>query len=41
MVEFSKQQIKEIAENPDCGMKCYLNKETGAITTILDSDSWV
>ena len=40
MIKFSKEQIREIADNLDCGMKCYLNKDTGAITSILDPDNW-
>ncbi|MBN2761686.1 MAG: hypothetical protein JXR41_01250, partial [Bacteroidales bacterium] len=40
MIKISKDQIKEIAEDIDFGMKCYINKETGAVTTSPDSNSW-
>jgi len=40
MIRISKEQVREIADHLDCGMKCYLNKETGAIMAILDSDNW-
>jgi hypothetical protein len=40
MLKLNSQQIKEIAENLDCGMKCYLHKKTGEIKAILDFDSW-
>jgi hypothetical protein len=29
MIKLKKDQIKEIAEQLDCGMRCYINKETG------------
>ena len=36
MIKISKDQIKEIAENLDCGFKCYLNTETGELKSIID-----
>jgi len=30
MIKLTKDQIKEIAEQLDCGMKCYVNKETNS-----------
>ena len=41
MVTISKEKIKEIAEDLDCGMKCYYNKKTKEITTILDFESHI
>ncbi len=35
----SKEKIKEIAEDLDCGMKCYYHKKTEKIITIIDFDS--
>jgi len=32
MINLTKVQIKEIAGQLDCGMKCYVNKETGPKT---------
>jgi len=40
MISLTKDQIKEIAEQLDCGMRCYINKETGAIQTTPDFDNW-
>ena len=37
-MKLSHSQIKDIVEELDCGMKCYINKETGEIKPILDSD---
>lgn len=34
------KQIEEIAENLDCGTKCYYNLKTGEIKTLLNFDSW-
>lgn len=39
MFAISKEKIKKIAEDLDCGMKCYYNKKTKEITTILDFES--
>jgi hypothetical protein len=38
MVRLTKDQIKEIAEQLDCGNKCYINKETGEIKITPDFD---
>jgi hypothetical protein len=40
MIRITKEQIKEIAEQLDCGMNCYIHKETGIITSVPDFDSW-
>ncbi len=39
MIRISKEQVREIAEYLDCGMKCYLNKETGELKTIIEFDN--
>ena len=36
----TEKQIEEIAENLDCGMRCFYNLRTGEIKTILNFDSW-
>ena len=36
MKELTKEEIKEIAEQLDCGFLCYLNKETGKILFVPD-----
>jgi len=40
MINLTKDQIKEIADQLDCGMRCYINKETGEIKTVLNFESW-
>jgi hypothetical protein len=40
MIKLTKDQIKEIAEQLDCGMRCYVNKETGEIKSVLNFESW-
>ncbi len=40
MIKLTKDQIKEIAEELDCGMRCYINKATGEIKTVLNFESW-
>jgi len=39
MINLSIDKIKEIADQLDCGNRCYINKETGAIVTTPDFDS--
>lgn len=40
MIKLTDQQIKEIAENLDGGMKCYYNEQTGEIKILLDFDNF-
>jgi len=40
MINLTNDQIKEIAEQLDCGMRCYINKETGEIKAVLNFESW-
>lgn len=40
MIRITKEQIKEIADQLDCGMRCYIDKETGIIKSVPDFDSW-
>jgi hypothetical protein len=40
-MKLTEKEIKEIAENLDCGMRCYYNLKTGEIKTILNFDSWI
>lgn len=39
-MQLTKQQIKEIAENLDCGEICYYNLKTGEIKTLPDFSSY-
>jgi hypothetical protein len=36
----TEEQIRQIAETLDVGMKCYFNKTTGEIHEAVDSDRW-
>lgn len=40
MINLTEDQIREIAEQLDSGMRCYINKETGEIKTVLNFESW-
>lgn len=40
MINLTDKQIKNIAEDLDCGFICYYNKRTGEIKNMLDMDSW-
>lgn len=40
-MKLSEDQIKEIAENLECGMRCFYNHKSGEIKTILNFDSWL
>lgn len=40
-MKLTDKQIEEIAENLDCGMRCFYNLKTGEIKTILNFDSWM
>ncbi|PNW26332.1 UPF0158 family protein [Formosa algae] len=33
--------IKEIADDLDCGMRCYLHKDTGELKSIMHQDDWM
>jgi len=39
-MKLTEKQIEEIAENLDCGLRCFYNLKTGEIKTILNFDSW-
>lgn len=38
MLVFTKEQIKEISEQLDCGFRAFYNKETGALLFVPDTD---
>jgi hypothetical protein len=38
MIKLTKDQIKELADQLDCGNKCYINKETGVAIFTPDFD---
>lgn len=39
-MKIRKDQIEEIADNLDSGMRCFYNTKTGNIITIIDVNSW-
>lgn len=41
MLKLKKAQLEDIAEDLDCGMRCFYNLKTGEIKTILNFDSWI
>lgn len=40
-MELTEEQIKSIAEDLDCGMAVYVNKETQEIKSIIDTDDYL
>ena len=40
-MKLTVKQIEEIAENLDCGMRCFYNLKTGEIKAILNFYSWI
>ena len=38
-MELSEKQVKEVAENLDCGMVCYIHKETKEIKSLIDIEN--
>jgi len=40
-MKLTEKQIEEIADNLDCGMRCFYNLKTSEIKTILNFDSWI
>lgn len=40
-MQLSEKEIEEIAENLECGMRCYYNVKTGAIRTIINFDNYI
>jgi len=39
-MKLTEQQIFEIADNLDCGMRCFYNLKSGEIKTVINFDSW-
>lgn len=40
-MKLTEKQIEEIADNLDCGMRCFYSLKTGEIKTLLNFDSWI
>jgi len=40
-MKLTEKQIEEIADNLDCGMRCFYNHKTHEIKTLLNFDSWI
>jgi hypothetical protein len=39
-MKLTEKQIEEIAENLECGMRCFYNQKTGEIKTLLNMENW-
>ena len=40
-MKLTDQQIREIADLFDCGMRCFYNVKTGEIKSVINSDKWI
>lgn len=40
-MKLTESQIEEIADDLDCGMRCFYNLKTGEIKTLLNFDNWI
>ena len=40
-MKITGKQIEKIAEELECGMRCFYNLKTGEIKTVVDFDSWI
>lgn len=40
-MKFTELQIIEVADNLDCGMRCFCNLKSGEIKTVMNFDSWI
>ncbi len=40
-MKLTEKQIEEIADNLDCGMRCFYNRKSGETKTILNFDSCI
>jgi len=41
MKALTEKQIEEIADNLDCGMRCFYNIKTAEIKTLINFDRWI
>jgi MarR-like DNA-binding transcriptional regulator SgrR of sgrS sRNA len=41
MINLTADQIKEIADNLDSGMRCYFNTKTREIKSVINTESWL
>jgi hypothetical protein len=41
MINLTPQQIKEIAENLECGFRCFCNRKTGTVVTLSPSQDYL
>lgn len=40
-MKLTEQQIREIADSLDSGIKCYYHLETGEIKSVIDKNKWI
>lgn len=41
MIKLTEEQIREIADNLETGMRCYYNTKTGELKTIINTENWL
>ena len=41
MIKLTEEQIREIADNLETGMRCYYNTKTGEIKSIINTENWI
>ena len=41
MIKLTGEQIREIADNLDSGMRCYYNTKTGEIKSVINTNNWL
>jgi len=40
-MKFTEKEIEEIADNLDCGMRCFYNLKSGEIKFLINFDNWI
>ena len=41
MIKLTEEQIREIADNLDSGMRSYYNTKTGEIKSVINTENWI
>jgi len=41
MIKLTEDQIREIGDNLETGMRCYYNTKTGEIKTVINTENWI
>jgi len=40
MIKLTEDQIREVADNLDCGLRCFYNTKTGKIKSVINTEEW-